>query len=319
VGFRLNNKACLKNTCKCSNGKFPTVCPKDGATACVSCNPGYILDKTKTCLEKKCSCANGIPLTGTKCPSMGLLGCAACNSGFVLGKDGLCGGNVGCTHSAAVNYKATATEDDGSCRFGFLGLGPIDGVHGTCTADITGPNKGPPDGHVNVHDLLMLLGQYGQWAKTSAYIIMEPSIKVQRTNVDDLLTLLSQWHRKCHKPVLNCPDGWTAWSKCQAPGCGRRGEQKRTFIIKTYTRVAHGGATCVVTQGQTQKQFCSFGPLYPCCADQKGWSDKNGNTCAKWGGKTPGNLPCNLAPMMANSKGVSAQQACCACKTGGVG
>lgn len=72
VGFRLNNKACLKNTCKCSNGKFPTVCPKDGATACVSCNPGYILDKTKTCLEKKCSCANGIPLTGTKCPSMGL-------------------------------------------------------------------------------------------------------------------------------------------------------------------------------------------------------------------------------------------------------
>eukprot|EP01047_Picozoa_sp_COSAG01_P046121 COSAG01_NODE_4304_length_5158_cov_3.753509_4_plen_331_part_00 len=177
VGFRLNNKACLKNTCKCSNGKFPTVCPKDGATACVSCNPGYILDKTKTCLEKKCSCANGIPLTGTKCPAMGLLGCAACNSGFVLGKDGLCGGrsqqvfvsgclrcrclmchvcfygsgNVGCTHSAAVNYKATATEDDGSCRFGFLGLGPIDGVHGTCTADITGPNKGPPDGHVNVH------------------------------------------------------------------------------------------------------------------------------------------------------------------------
>lgn len=55
-------------------------------------------------------------------------------------------------------------------------------------------------------------------------------------------------------------------------------------------------------------------PVSAKCVDKAGWRDKNGNTCAKWGGSSSGNLPCSLASVMGGSNGLTAADACCACR-----
>ncbi|MDA0729959.1 MAG: hypothetical protein O3C18_09760 [Bacteroidetes bacterium] len=62
-----------------------------------------------------------------------------------LNQNGTCDAEEGCTYSAADNYNALATVDDGSCQF----------ASSNCPADIV------PDGFVQLNDLLALLQQYG--------------------------------------------------------------------------------------------------------------------------------------------------------------
>lgn len=69
-----------------------------------------------------------------------------------LDDNGVCDADevMGCTYPSAENYDPNATEDNGSCEF------PIDPESGPPCPDIDG------DGQVNVPDLLLLLGQFGE-------------------------------------------------------------------------------------------------------------------------------------------------------------
>ena len=69
-----------------------------------------------------------------------------------LDDNGVCDSDevMGCTYPSAENYDPNATEDNGSCEF------PIDPESGPPCPDIDG------DGQVNVPDLLLLLGQFGE-------------------------------------------------------------------------------------------------------------------------------------------------------------
>lgn len=94
---------------------------------------------------------------------------------------GLCEGILavpGCTDSAACNYDATATSDDGSCEY----------TSCSCLGDLDG------DGQVAVTDVLMFLSDFG--------CMVEPCVGDANgdgaTNVEDLLIMLSNFGADCN-------------------------------------------------------------------------------------------------------------------------
>jgi|GEM_PF-4266777 len=110
------------------------------------------------------------------CNGSGIAGCtdsAACNyDSTATCDDGSCefiSCNSGCTYASATNYDSTATIDDGSCVFEVCDItsndqdiydqGYADGVasvpENTCPEDLDN------DGVVNIGDLLVFLGSYG--------------------------------------------------------------------------------------------------------------------------------------------------------------
>eukprot|EP01047_Picozoa_sp_COSAG01_P029036 COSAG01_NODE_1977_length_8749_cov_2.820809_2_plen_118_part_00 len=71
-------------------------------------------------------------------------------------------------------------------------------LQSVCTADITGAKSGPPDGRVDIEDLLALLAAFGQTGPRAlkADIVQTKGSK-NVVNIEDLLALLAQFGTTC--------------------------------------------------------------------------------------------------------------------------
>merc|ERR1712159_373453 len=64
----------IANVCICPNGtpKHGTACTSNGASKCVSCDPGYTINAQEPgCSQNVCIRPNGTPKTGAACTSNG--------------------------------------------------------------------------------------------------------------------------------------------------------------------------------------------------------------------------------------------------------
>lgn len=93
----MEGRFCVRNHCRCDNGKAAEICPEDGATLCERghCYPGYHVDespdadpKAPVCVENFCECNNGIHARGSMCHEHGALGCMDCHFGYHMEKSG---------------------------------------------------------------------------------------------------------------------------------------------------------------------------------------------------------------------------------------
>ena len=82
--FRLENEACVPNTCSCNNGTAATgaQCTQDGAEICTDCVSDFSLNDDGICLPNQCICPDGIPATGADCPDDGAVKCSGCEDGW---------------------------------------------------------------------------------------------------------------------------------------------------------------------------------------------------------------------------------------------
>jgi hypothetical protein len=71
-----------------------------------------------------------------------------------------------------------------------------------CTADITGAKSGPPDGKVDVEDLLTLLAAFGQTGAGLKADIVRAKGSKNVVNIEDLLALLAQFGTCTASPTL---------------------------------------------------------------------------------------------------------------------
>ncbi|CAD7929689.1 unnamed protein product [Amoebophrya sp. A120] len=135
IGFKKNSdNRCEQMTevlvCVCPNGTpFPAAsefCPANGATACASCDDGYMrqndpaLENWLSCLEiveYTCVCENGTPVPPSSgfCPSEGANVCGPCDSGYH--KDGfVCAENVCICPKGGLGTKGREKFPDGKSK-----------------------------------------------------------------------------------------------------------------------------------------------------------------------------------------------------------
>jgi len=132
TSFRLENEACVPNTCFCNNGTAVTgaQCTQDGAEICFGCNTGFRLEN-EACVPNTCFCNNGTAVTGAQCTQNGMFTCASCVEGFNMRVDGTCVLNeCDCSNgqgATGANCPVDGTTKCASCDSGFTL------VDGTCS------------------------------------------------------------------------------------------------------------------------------------------------------------------------------------------